>query len=78
MSIGEPKYKRGDMVCFGDASADKDELFVGRVCIIDAYGTFENPNEVSYDIMIDLDGQEVLWKHIPESVVQGYAGDVEE
>lgn len=68
---GKPKFKHGDTVqfTFGDKTP------VGEVYIIDAYGTFDNPSDVSYDIMVknyQIDGREpgdVLFKHITESKV---------
>lgn len=68
---GKPKFKHGDTVQF---TLD-DKIFVGEVYIIDAYGTFNNPSDVSYDIMVknyqidDREPGDVLFKHITESKV---------
>ena len=45
---GKPKYKIGDNVSF----IFNDEKLSGTVFIVDAYGTFEDPTDVSYDIMV--------------------------
>lgn len=68
---GKPKFKHGDTVQFTLC----DKTFVGEVYIIDEHGTFNNPSDVSYDIMVknyQIDGGEpndVLFKHITESKV---------
>ena len=46
--IGKPKYKLGDRVKF-DVSGRR---YHGNIYIIDAYGTFEDESDVSYDIMV--------------------------
>jgi hypothetical protein len=65
---GKPKYKIGDKVQF----ILEEGTFYGEVYIVDAYGTWDNPNDVSYDIMVDNWGpnkEECLFKHITESLV---------
>jgi hypothetical protein len=62
-SIGKPKYKYQDKVSF----KINDKTVEGSIYIIDAYGTFENPNEVSYDILSE--SENTLYKHIPESEI---------
>ena len=68
---GKPKFKYGDTVQFTLGG----KTLVGEVYIIDEYGTFDNPSDVSYDIMVknyQIDGGEpfdVLFKHITESKV---------
>ena len=47
--LGKPKYKAGEEVCFVWGK-DKNQEAKGRICIIDAYGTWEQQKEVSYDI----------------------------
>lgn len=59
----QPSYKRGDTVVF----EWQDDLEIGEVYIVDAYGTFESPGEPSYDIMVG----EALYKHVPESEIVG-------
>ena len=68
---GKPKFKHGDTVQFTLG----DKTLMGEVYIIDAYGTFDNPSDVSYDIMVknyqieDREPGDVLFKHITESEV---------
>lgn len=64
---GHPKYKLGDKVKF----QFNDEIKVGKIYIIDKYGTFQDPTDVSYDIMVDHNGVDWLFKHIPETEVIG-------
>ena len=63
--IEAPKYNRGDTVRF---KIKDDTTYVGVVEIIDAYGTFEQDEEPSYDIYVQ-DGQGCLYKHIRQSWV---------
>lgn len=65
---GKPKYKIGDKVQF----TLEEGTFYGEVYIVDAYGTWDNPNDASYDIMVNNWGpkkEECLFKHITESLV---------
>lgn len=67
---GKPKYKIGDKVSF----RFNNEKLSGTVFIVDAYGTFEDPTDVSYDIMVDDDNidntyNKCLYKHINEKLV---------
>ena len=67
--IGNPKYNYNDIVSFKIKDYnDKERILTGYVYIIDRYGTFEQHEEVSYDIMVD-DSEEghILFKHIRES-----------
>ena len=67
---GKPKFKIGDSVQF---ILDNEGMFHGEVYIVDAYGTFENPSDVSYDIMVDdYNGAPCLFKHITEKLVSKY------
>lgn len=59
------KYTYGDEVSF----KLEGTTYKGTVYIIDEHGTFECPNEVSYDILSTYDGNETLFKHIPESTL---------
>ena len=63
-SIGYPKYERGDFVEFGW----NGEVLQGVIEIVDAYGTFEQNEEPSYDIGVEGKG---LYKHVRESEVIG-------
>lgn len=58
------KYKEGDQVSF----VIDGEKYVGTIEIVDAWGTFFAPDEVSYDIMVDdFRGSRCLIKHVGES-----------
>lgn len=65
---GKPKYSIGDKVQF----TLEEGTFYGEVYIVDAYGTWDDPNDVSYDILVNNWGpkkEECLFKHITESLV---------
>lgn len=60
---GKPKYKLNDTVEFKVC----DEILQGYIFIIDKYGTFDNPTDVSYDIMVE--SKNCLYKHVTEKLV---------
>ena len=62
---GKPKFKYEEKVKFKFG----DEIKEGTIYIIDEYGTFSDPSDVSYDIMSTLDGRKCLFKHITEKLV---------
>ena len=67
--LGKPKYKLEDKVSF--KLSDNKQL-TGNIMIIDKYGTFEQNEDVSYDILVNdcneyPDG--CLFKHIPEYLI---------
>ena len=62
---GKPKFKYEEKVKFKLG----EEIKEGTICIIDKYGTFSDPSDVSYDIMGELDGRKCLFKHITEKLV---------
>ena len=69
--LGKPKYKVGEEVCFVYGK-DRDQEAKGRICIIDAYGTWEQQKEVSYDILgskSEDPNKRILFKHIKESEI---------
>ena len=69
---GKPKYKLGDKVQF---TLENEGTFHGYVYIIDEYGTWDDPSDVSYDIMVEDWGpkkEECLFKHITEKLVSSY------
>ena len=66
--LGNPKYKLGETVQFWWNDDEKKE---GIIYFIDKYGTFEYPDDVSYDIMVYLNGDQCLFKHITEKEVIG-------
>lgn len=64
---GKPQFKVGEKVRF----FVQDTMYTGYVYIVDAYGTFDYPDDVSYDIM--LEDERCLYKHIPEIYVSAYS-----
>ena len=69
--LGKPKYKVGEEVCF-IWGKEKTQKAKGRICIIDAYGTWEQQEEVSYDILgsrSEEPDRRVLFQHIRESKI---------
>lgn len=69
--LGNPKFNYGDTVSsyIVDMTGDIIE-FEGTVEIIDRYGTFEQNEEVSYDVMVDNwcnSGEKMFVKHLRES-----------
>lgn len=60
--LGKPKYQCGDVVEWRWGSNDKK---IGKIEIVDAYGTFEQNLEPSYDIL----EENGLYKHICESKI---------
>ena len=69
---GHPKFNIGDMVQF---NLSDEGPFYGKIYIVDAYGTFEDPSDVSYDIMVENWGikkEQCLFKHVSEKIVSRY------
>ena len=62
---GFPRFKIGDTVAFKFDGGNK----VGVIWVVDKYGTFEDPSDVSYDIMVEQEN--VLYKHFTENLVLG-------
>ena len=60
--VGEPKYKIGQFVRF----EFDGEIMEGTIEIIDTYGTWADPSDVSYDI---LGMNDCLYKHIREDCI---------
>ena len=60
--IGKPKYRVYDKVHFRDGCA-------GHIYIVDAFGTFEQNEEPSYDIIIGRGADLCLYKHVRESEI---------
>jgi hypothetical protein len=70
--IGKPIYKIGDKVSFWFKEGDEKVTLEGEVYIVDAYGTFEQNEEPSYDIMVEKShfrDEPCLYKHIRERFV---------
>lgn len=64
--IGKPRFKTDDIVAF----KMDDTVYTGSVYIVDAWGTFEQDEEPSYDILVDnYKGNMCLFKHIVESAL---------
>ena len=73
--LGHPKYNYNDEVVFDISVEGKEYESHGKVYIIDSFGTFEQNEEPSYDIIASVpaepfNGDEVLFKHIRESEVR--------
>ena len=71
-TIGKPFLKQGDIAGFmlKPYKEDKEKFFYGSVEIVDRYGTFEQNEEPSYDIMVENfnnTGKPMFVKHILES-----------
>lgn len=69
---GNPIFKYEDKVGFYlmPYKETEEKFFIGKVYIIDAYGTFEQDEESSYDIMVEDfngSGEPCLVKHIRQS-----------
>ena len=60
--VGKPKYKRGQFVRF----EFDGEIMEGTIEIIDTYGTWVDPSDVSYDI---LGMNDCLYKYIREDCI---------
>lgn len=68
--IGYPKYAKGENVGFiFDKGAGSIKECQGSIYLIDAYGTFEQNEEASYDIISMNEGEKCLYKHVRESSV---------
>lgn len=69
--LGKPIYKLGDKVKFKMIYDGKPYELEGSVEIIDAFGTFVQKNEPSYDVHVDKvpfnNDSQALFKHISES-----------
>lgn len=64
---GNPKFKYGDKVQF---TSSDGIIRIGTIYIVDKYGTWDNPSDVSYDILQEIEGgDKCLYKHITESLV---------
>lgn len=64
---GKPKFEYGDLV---DFQLTKTDSVTGTIYIVDKFGTFDYPYDVSYDIMSE--DKKVLYKHIPEKDVKAH------
>lgn len=69
-----PKFDYGDKVSFEYTQDGKKNVLVGEVYIVDRFGTFEQHEEPSYDVLVKdfVAGNgtqmgDCLFKHIRES-----------
>lgn len=62
--IGKPLFRLNDLVefIFGEKN------LVGTIAVVDAYGTFFQSEEPSYDIFVQEEN--MLYKHVQESLVK--------
>lgn len=67
--LGNPKFKREQLVTFNFEIEGKMEKIDGVIYVIDADGTSEQSEEPSYDIEAFFRGEMILFKHIRESEV---------
>lgn len=70
--LGKTKYALGEEVAFNIINRNGvDCTYIGTVQIIDAYGTFEDNTDVSYDILVE-NGERggILFKHVNEKSVK--------
>ena len=67
--LGKPKHKQNDTVRFLHADSGEIVSVTGKVEVVDAWGTFEQNEEPSYDIFVEEEN--CLYKHIPESHIIG-------
>lgn len=70
--LGKPLFYHNEWVSFQYCN----EVIVGQILIVDSYGTFEQKEQPSYDI-IAYD-RNMLYKHIVESDVIGLVAPTEE
>jgi len=68
--LGKPRYEMYQPVKFQVQIKDVQEEKIGIVAIRDAYGTFSDPDEPSYDIFAMYGDEVCLFKHHPESTVK--------
>ena len=64
-----PKYTFEDKVLF---EVTKDKILMGKIEVVDCFGTFEQDKEPSYDIFVKGESGG-LYKHIRESEIIGLA-----
>ena len=75
--LGKPKYVDGDIVKFKvltDYETQRIEELIGSIYIVDAWGTFQDNSDVSYDILVKdyfSPGANCLFKHISEFMIDG-------
>lgn len=65
--VGKPKFKQDEEVLFAFPMEEGMRTLKGTIYIIDAYGTFFDDSDVSYDILVEE--MNTLFKHVPEKDV---------
>ena len=70
---GRPRYQNGEMVMveFRIRGTDDYEVKSGIIRHVDAYGTFGQNEEPSYDITVSDGEEKCLYKHVRESQIVG-------
>ena len=63
--LGKPRYVYGDAVKI----QWQDTVKIGKIFVVDAYGTFGQKEEPSYDVFVEEDN--CIYKHIRESEILG-------
>lgn len=71
--IGNPKYKLNDIVTFDFGEVG---IKTGIIFVVDAYGTFFDDSDVSYDIYVQDENR--LYKHCKEQYIIEKIGKSEE
>ena len=67
--IGKSKFEYGQKVRFTISDQEGNALEkIGTIAIIDRYGTFFDPSDVPYDILVE--DENCLYKHITECQVE--------
>lgn len=62
----KPFYKVGEKVIF--SLSENNEVKTGVIKVVDAYGTFADPNIISYDVLDN--NNNILYKHVPEKFIK--------
>lgn len=66
---GKSKFDYGQKVRFTISDQEDNAMEkIGSIEIIDRYGTFFDPSDVSYDILVEAEN--CLYKHITEKLVK--------
>ncbi len=62
----KPRYNLNDIVAFEYYG----KRLSGKISVVDAFGTFEQHEEPSYDILVDDESSRTLYKHVRESWIK--------
>ena len=62
----KPRYSLNDVVSFEYYG----KRLSGKISVVDAFGTFEQHEEPSYDILVDDESSRTLYKHVRESWIK--------